>query len=169
LPALADPGGFMVNWTFAYNNYKPDKKTLDDLGWARYPETVSGEESRPPIGGINIGVSKYSSNSDMALEAVQCMTSEENQVQYAVDTANMPAREAAYEDTALQKAYPADLLTLFRTSIDAAGPRPASPYWATIVDATLSKWHPASSVDPSSTPKDSASFIQQALQGDVLI
>ena len=34
-------------------------------------------------------------------------------------------------------------------SIDTAGPRPPSPYWATIVNATLNKWHPADSVDPT--------------------
>ena len=32
-----------------------DESALDDLGWARYPETVAGEESKPPIGGITIG------------------------------------------------------------------------------------------------------------------
>jgi multiple sugar transport system substrate-binding protein len=169
LPPLADPGGFMVNWTFAYNNYVADKKTFADLGWARYPETVAGEESRPPIGGINIAVSKYSPHSELALAAVKCLTSEANQVQYAVETGNQPAREAAYQDPALKKQFPADLLQLWLDSINTAGPRPASPYWSTVVDATLNKWHPASSVDPSSTPKTSADFIQQALAGDVLI
>ncbi len=169
LPPLVDPGGFMVNWTFAYNNYVPDKKTLADLGWARYPQTVAGQESRPPIGGINIGVSKYSAHPDLALKAVQCITSQDEQVQYAVETANMPAREGAYQDPALKKQFPPDLLKLWLSSIDTAGPRPASPYWSTIVDATLNQWHPASSVDPSTTPQDSASFIEQALHGDVLI
>lgn len=51
-------GQFMVNWTFVYKNYegligKPggpgDDGAFDDLGWARYPATVEGEESRPPI------------------------------------------------------------------------------------------------------------------------
>ena len=32
------------------------RRRWGDLGWARYPETVEGEESRPPIGGINVGV-----------------------------------------------------------------------------------------------------------------
>ena len=49
-----DKGGFQVNWTFVYNNYV-DSDIIDDLGWARYPETVAGQESRPPIGGINVG------------------------------------------------------------------------------------------------------------------
>ena len=94
---------------------------------------------------------------------------EENQVQYAVETANMPARAAAYDDAGLQEQFPADLLELYRTSIDSAGPRPASPYWATIVNATLNKWHPADSVNPDSTPESSASFIEQVLHGEALL
>jgi multiple sugar transport system substrate-binding protein len=168
-PLGSDAGGFMVNWTFAYNNYAGDKAVLDDLGWARYPQTVAGEQSRPPIGGINVGVSPYGSHKDLALDAVRCITSLDNQVTYAIDTANMPARQAAYQDPKLRKQFPADLLQLWQESIDTAGPRPASPYWSTIVNATLSRWHPANSVNPDSTPKESASFIEDALQGKVLL
>jgi multiple sugar transport system substrate-binding protein len=102
------------------------------------------------------------------VEALKCITSEQNQVQYAVETANMPARTAAYDDAGLREQFPADLLELFRSSIDEAGPRPASAYWATIVNATLNKWHPADSVNDS-TPASSASFIEDALQGKVLL
>jgi multiple sugar transport system substrate-binding protein len=163
-----DKGGFQVNWTFVYNNYV-DSDIIDDLGWARYPETVAGQESRPPIGGINVGIGAFTDEPEFAAEAVQCITSEENQVQYAVETANMPAREAAYDDPGLQEQFPADLLELFRTSIDTAGPRPASAYWATIVNATLAKWHPADSVNPDSTPQSSASFIDEVLHGEALL
>ena len=105
-PLGSDQGGFMVNWTFAYNNYKADEKVLDDLGWARYPQTVQGEQSRPPIGGINVGISKFGKNQDLAAKAVQCITSEAEQVTYAIDTANMPAREAAYENAEAEGAVP---------------------------------------------------------------
>jgi multiple sugar transport system substrate-binding protein len=81
----------------------------------------------------------------------------------------MPAREAAYEDAGLQEQFPADLLDLFRQSIDSAGPRPPTAYWATIVNATLSEWHPAASVNPDSTPEASASFIDEALHGEALL
>lgn len=165
---FADPGGFMVNWTFIFNTVKPDEKTFDDMGWARYPATVEGEQSKPPIGGINIGVSKFTDDRDAALQAVECLTSEENQVQYAVETGNMPAREAAYDDADLRKQFPADLLTLWLESIDGAGPRPASPYWGTIVGAVLNDWHPASSVGEG-TPKRSATFINDVLSGEALL
>ena len=166
-PLGSDAGGFMVNWTFAYNSYTGD--VLKDLGWARYPETVAGEQSRPPTGGINVGVSTYGSHKDLALDAVRCITSLDNQVTYAVETANMPARQAAYQDPKLRKKFPADLLALWQSSINTGGPRPASPYWSTIVNATLSRWHPANSVNPDSTPAGSASFIEDALHGKVLL
>ena len=165
---FADPGGFMVNWTFIYNTVKPDEPTFDDLGFARYPATVEGQESKPPIGGINIGVSKFTDDRDIALEAVECLTSEENQVTYAVETGNMPAREAAYQDAELQKQFPEELLTLWLKSIDTAGPRPPSPYWGTIVGAVLNNWHPASSVGEG-TPQRSATFIENVLSGDALL
>ncbi len=168
-PFAEDPGGFQVNWTFVYKNYEADKAVIEDVGWARYPQTVEGEESRPPIGGINVGVGAFSTQEDMAMAAVQCITSEENQVQYAVETGNMPARQGAYEDPELMKQFPPDLLELFQTSIEGAGPRPASPYWSTIVSGVLTEWHPADSVDPASTPGEAASFIDDALQGDALL
>lgn len=167
-PLASDKGGFMVNWTFAYNNYK-DSDIADDLGWARYPETVAGQQSKPPTGGINVGVSPYGSHVDLAMDAVKCITSEKEQARYAIETANMPARQAAYDDPALKKQFPADLLQLWQDSIDTGGPRPASAYWATIVNATLNKWHPANSVNPDSTPGSSASFIEDALKGKVLL
>jgi multiple sugar transport system substrate-binding protein len=165
---FADPGGFMVNWTFIYNTVKPDKKTFEDLGYAPYPATVEGEPSKPPIGGINVGVSEFSDDRDLAIQAAECITSLENQVTYAVETANMPAREAAYDDAALRKQFPEELLTLWLESIDGAGPRPPSPYWGTIVGAVLNDWHPASSVGEG-TPKRSATFIENVISGDALL
>jgi multiple sugar transport system substrate-binding protein len=168
-PFATDEGAFQVNWTFVYNNYAADEEILNDLGWARYPATVEGQESRPPIGGINIGIGAFTDHPELTAEAMECITSEDNQVQYAVETANMPARDAAYEAPELQEQFPGDLLELYQTSMESAGPRPPSPYWSTIVNATLNEWHPASSVDAQSTPEQSAQLIEDALSGEALI
>ncbi len=167
-PFASDQGAFQVNWTFIYANYKGDKATLDDLGWARYPETVAGKPSRPPLGGINIGINKASKHLDQAIAATECITSTENQVTYAVETGNMPASKAAYQSPELAKAYPADLLQAFSDSIEAAGPRPVTPYWSDISSAIQSTWHSPSSVGPA-TPKDSAQFITDVLKGRKLL
>jgi len=167
-PFASSKGAFIVNWTFIYSNYKDDKATLADLGWTRYPETVAGTPSKPPLGGINIGINKHSSHVDDATAAAQCITSSDNQVTYAVDTGNMPASKAAYDSPDLKKAYPSDLLQAFSSSIDAAGPRPVTPYWSDISSAIQSTWHSPRSVG-SGTPKKSADFITDVLKGRKLL
>jgi multiple sugar transport system substrate-binding protein len=169
VPFATDPGGFQVNWTFVYANYQADKAVAEDLGWARYPQTVPGEESAPPIGGIDIGVSAFSEHPDFALEAASCIASDENQVTFAVQTGQMPSSETAYQAQELTESFPPDLLQLFQESVDTAGPRPASPYWASIVNAILNEWHPADSVNPNSTPEESASFVEAVLEGKSLV
>ncbi|WP_205471348.1 extracellular solute-binding protein [Nocardioides sp. SYSU D00038] len=170
------PGEFMTNWTFVYKNYEGliesgdiTQEDFDDLGWARYPATVEGEESKPPIGGIDIGVGAYSKHRDFALEAGECVTTSEAQVQLAVNEGLMPARASAYDAPELTEAYPADLLELFRTSIDSGGPRPKSAYYATISAALQSVWHSPRSVDPDKTPGESAKFLKDVLEGKALL
>jgi multiple sugar transport system substrate-binding protein len=70
-------GAFQVNWTFVYPTTKGASATaFKDLGWARYPETIAGKPSRPPVGGINLGIGAYSTHVDLALQAAKCITSE---------------------------------------------------------------------------------------------
>jgi multiple sugar transport system substrate-binding protein len=168
LGPFAHPGGFQVNWSFVYTHYPESGVVHDDIGWARYPRTVPGQPSRPPIGGINIGIGAATRYPGEALEAVACITSLENQVRFAIETGQMPALEAAYDAPGLRSRFPADLLALYRESIAEAGARPATPYWATIVNAILSRWHPPRSVDPERTPEQSEKFVRSVLRGDSL-
>jgi multiple sugar transport system substrate-binding protein len=165
----SDAGSFMVNWTYIFHNYdstEPD--VAKDIGYTRYPQSVAGDESRPPYGGIGIGVSEYSSHKDLALEAAMCVVSPDNQGVNAVLTGNMPASPAGYEYPPLQKLYPADLLALFQESVDTAAPRPATPYWSDISSSLQSTWHPPSSVTQD-TPAESASFTEEVIKGERLL
>lgn len=164
-------GQFMVNWTFVYKNYENsvDEDEFADLGWARYPQTVEGEASRPPIGGIDIGVGAYSENTDLALEAAECITDEEAQTALAVNDGLMPARQSPYESEELQEAYDPSLLELFQTSIEEGGPRPKSAFYSQISAAVQSVWHSPTSVDPATTPQDSATFLRDVLDGRRLL
>ena len=162
-------GSFLVNWTYIFHNYDATQPEIpDDIGYAMYPESVEGEEARPPYGGIGIGVSEYSSNKDVALEAAQCLVSPENQGVNAELTGNMPASPAGYDYPALAKLYPDDLRQLFQDSVDAAAPRSATPYWSDISSAIQSTWHSPVSVNDG-TPEKSATFIEQVLNGDKLL
>ncbi|MGN0064192.1 MAG: extracellular solute-binding protein [Nocardioides sp.] len=165
----SDQGSFMVNWTYIFHNYdETDPEVAKDIGYARYPQTVEGEESRPPYGGIGIGVSAFSDHKEMALEAAQCLVSGENQGINAAMTGNMPASTEGYQQKGVTDAYPADLLDLFQESVDAAAPRSVTPYWSDISSALQSTWHPASSVDQE-TPRRSREFIEQVLNGRTLL
>ena len=164
-------GAFMVNWTYIFNSYEEANPGFNkDIGYAPYPQTVQGEQSHPPYGGIGLGVSAYSNHVDEAMQAIECLTSPENQEVNAEITGNMPASKAGYEanGNALQKTYPADLLQLFQDSLDAAAPRTVTPYWSDISGGIQSTWHPPSGVN-SDTPSRSQSFIDDVLHGRSLL
>lgn len=172
------PGQFMTSWTFVYKNYQDtigapggpaDEAALEDLGWARYPATVEGEQSKPPIGGIDIGVGAFSENLEFAQEAAVCVTSAEAQSALAVNEGLMPSRASVYDSPELQEAYPPDLLSLWRESVDTGGPRPKSAFYSQISSAVQSVWHSPTSVDPESTPEESAEFLTAILSGEALL
>ena len=159
----------MVNWTYIWTNYdKTQPEVKDDLGFARYPQSTQGKASRPPYGGIGVGVSEYSRHKDEAMQAIECITSPENQGVNAELTGNMPASSAGYQYPALAKIYPPPLLALFQESLDAAAPRTVTPYWSDISGALQSSWHPPDGVDDQ-TPPDSQQFIEDVLQGRSLL
>ncbi len=162
-------GAFMVNWTYIYHNYdeaQPD--VAEDIGYTMYPETIEGEEARPPYGGIGVGVSNYSNNVDEAMQAIECITNPDNQGVNAELTGNMPASSAGYDYAPLKEIYPPDLMELFQQSLDAAAPRTVTPYWSDISGAIQSTWHPPSSVS-TDTPSESQTFIEDVLQGKTLL
>jgi multiple sugar transport system substrate-binding protein len=162
-------GAFLVNWTYIWTNYdETQPEVKDDLGFTRYPQSTEGEESRPPYGGIGVGVSAYSRHKDEAMQAIECITSPDNQGVNAELTGNMPASSAGYDYPALSKIYPQDLLDLFQESLDAAAPRTVTPYWSDISGALQSSWHPPDSVNKD-TPPDSQQFIEDVLHGRSLL
>jgi multiple sugar transport system substrate-binding protein len=178
----SDRGSFLVNWTYTWTNYDAAQPQVkEDMAFARYPQTVAGEDSRPPYGGIGIGVSSASEKKDWAIEAMECLVSPENQAVNAAFTGNMPASEAGYDavrqggpddlDQAQRDAllgYPDPLIDLWIESLDAAAPRTVSPYWSDISGGIQSVWHPPSSVDQD-TPARSKEFIGQVLRGEALL
>jgi multiple sugar transport system substrate-binding protein len=99
----SDAGSFMVNWTFIYHNYDASEPNVSmDIGYTQYPQTVSGQSSRPPYGGIGIGVSSHSNYVQQANEAADCIVSPDNQALNAALTGNMPASQAGYDSEKLK-------------------------------------------------------------------
>lgn len=175
LPFMFDgPGEFMTNWTFVYKNYEPTpdngftKEQFSDLGWARYPRTVADEESRPPVGGIDIAVGEFTENKDWAFEAAQCVSSPEAQQQLAVTDGLMPSRQSVYESQELVDAFDPTVLELFQQSLESGAPRPKSAYYNLISGAVQARFHPPTSVSQD-TPAEAAEYLRDVLDGKALL
>ena len=105
---------FQINYPFIYPSaaeVKDPKDFQKKIGWARYPRVKAGEQSRPPLGGINLGVSAFSKKPDLAFRAARCLAKPENQIVATEKGGLPPTTESLYDDKKVKKAYPfGDLL-----------------------------------------------------------
>ncbi|MBN2621996.1 MAG: extracellular solute-binding protein [Acidimicrobiales bacterium] len=170
----SEDGGFMVNWPYVYGAAAAaveegalDQATFDDIAWARVPRVDEGTESAPPLGGIDLGVGAFTDHPDLAVDAVNCITSVESQTEYMLAEGNSGARSAVFDDPEVREAFP--MADLIRESIDTATPRPRSSYYPDISAATVREFHPPGGVDPDSTPEDADELIVNVLQDEQLL
>ncbi|MEQ4209934.1 extracellular solute-binding protein [Actinopolymorpha sp. B9G3] len=189
---LAANGGFMTNWPFVYTaetsmltdlegqlesaKSEADKEKLrqavedqeariDDIGWARWPAVVEGEPSAPPLGGIDLAVGAFSEHPELAVDAVECLTSPESQQTYMLGEGLLATVESVYTDPAIRKAFP--MAELLRESVDEAAPRPVTPYYPDITATIQRTWHPPAGLN-AQTPARSADLIVAVLQDNEL-
>ena len=139
---------YQVNYPFVYASAKDGApKIFKQMGAAKYPQVVPGQESKPPLGGINLAVSSYSRKKDLAWEAIRCMIKAENQITIMEKGGLPPVREDLYDQPEVKKAYPGFASTI-RDSIRDAAPRPAaSPAYQDISLAIQDAIHPVSKIN----------------------
>jgi multiple sugar transport system substrate-binding protein len=158
-------GGFLVIWPYIFAD--PSTEGLrKDIGWTRYPRTVASQPSAPPLGGINLAVSAFSENQDLAYQAAQCITSAEHQKDYMLAAGNPAAKAVVYDDPEVREAYP--MADAIRSSIDAAAPRVPTPYWSEVSSALQRAFHSPGSVN-AQTPAEATQLITDVLQGRALL
>jgi multiple sugar transport system substrate-binding protein len=161
-------GGFMLNWPYVYATIQANvklgsvkKSVLDNLGWARYPQAVGGQPSAPPLGGGNMAISKFSKHQAASFDALKCIISPEMEKQNILIGGNPIANGAVYDDPQVQAKFP--MATLMRDSINAAGPRPVTPYYGDVSAAIQRDWHPQSSLNPNNAPGATSKLISNVL------
>lgn len=166
--------GFMVNWPFVYPRALSgveagtlEQSVPDDYGWAQYPQVVEGEQSRPPYGGINIAVGAFSDHVDLAYAAAQCAVSEQNQKYYFLTNGNPASLASVYDDPEVVEDFP--MAPVIRQSLEAAAPRPQTPYYSEVSSSIQRSYHPPSSVDPGSTGERAADLIEAVLAKEELL
>ena len=160
--------GFLLNWPYVWAALAERKVDwVDDVAWARYPQSVAGEESKPPLGGIELGVNAASDAKENAWDAIACITSADHQALYMQGTGNPAARKAVYDRPEIREMFP--MADLIRASLDSGAPRPITQYYGDISTALQRTWSPPESVNPDSTPAESTQLIQDVLKGEALL
>ena len=165
---------FMVNWPFVWGRALAaveggtlDASVPEDYGWALYPQVDEGTPSAPPIGGINIGVGAFSADVDAAYEAVECITSLENQTYYFTTNGNPAALAAAYDDPEVLEVFP--MAPVIRQSLEQAAPRPLTAYYSEVTTSIQRSYHPPSAVTPGATGERATELITSVLAGEQLL
>jgi multiple sugar transport system substrate-binding protein len=140
---------FMINYPFVYPSAKENAPDVfKQLGIALYPGVDKGKPSRPPLGGINLGVSAYSDNKDVSFDAIKCLVQPDNQITAATLGGLPPVREDVYGTKDIEKAYPG-FSDLIKESIDNAAPRPVTPAYTDVSLAIQRALHPVGDIDPA--------------------
>ena len=163
---------FLVNWPYTWAAMGPDGDKVafrdTDVGFTTYPETVAGTASKPPFGGIEIGIGAYTSHKSQALDATKCITSAAHQEEYMVSSGNPAANTTMYQQADVLKAFPNGLAATILTSLQQAGPRPQSQYYGDLSTALQKSFSPPNSVS-AKTPSKAQNFILQVLKGKKLL
>jgi multiple sugar transport system substrate-binding protein len=140
---------FQINYPFVYPSAKENAPDVfRQMGAALYPRVDPDRPSEPPIGGINIGVSAFSKNPELAFEAVECLIQPDNQLEIAQLGGLPPVRSDVYDRPEIEKIYPG-FADLIRTSIENAAPRPSeSPAYQDLSLAIQRAVHPTTQIAP---------------------
>ena len=167
----AGGSSFMLNYPFVYpsaSENAPD--VFEQMGFALYPRIDADMPSRPPLGGIHLGVSAYSNNKDLTFEAIKCLVQPENQIIAATMGGLPPVREDLYGTKELDEAYPG-FADLIKESIDNAAPRPLTPAYTDVSLAIQRSLHPPGDIDPNdvgSVYDDLHDAVEKAVQREGL-
>ena len=168
----AGDSAFMLNYPFVYPSAKENAPDVfKQMAAARYPAVDAGKPSRPPLGGINLGISAYSANKDLAFEAASCLVQPDNQVTAAVDGGLPPVRQDLYGSKEIDDAYPG-FADLIEESIDAAAPRPVTPAYTDVSLAIQRALHPVGKINPddvTSVYEDLRDKLDQAVHREGLL
>jgi len=164
---------FMVNYPFVFPSAKENAPEVAEvMGAAKYPKVVRDIESKPPLGGINLAVSSFSTKADLAFEAIECLVQPRNQLEIARRGGLPPVRSDLYDRPAIEQIYPG-FADLIRESIEDADPRPGeSPAYQDLSLAIQRAVHPTTSIDPedpAETYERLKSRVEQAVKREGLL
>ncbi len=167
-------GGFMVNWPYVWAAFDSaiEEGSLpadfkDDVGWAPYPRVDAGTETAPPSGGLGLSISAFSARQDLAVQAIRCLTTEQSQIEFMKTAGNPAALASVFDNPEIRELFP--MADEIRAGMDAATPRPVSPYYGDVTGAIQTSFHPPDALDPQTTPRSADELLEAVLSNQRLI
>ncbi len=159
---------FMINYPFVYPSARENAPEIfEHMGWARWPQVLPGQPSRPPLGGINLGIGAFSEHPELAFEAAECIRSAEHQILAATEGGLPPTIAELYDEPELRAVYPfADVI---RESLEDAAPRPVSPAYNDVSLAIQRSLHPPDRIDPAEDLPELEDAVNKALDSRGLL
>ena len=159
---------FEINYPFVYPSAQQNAPAIaKQMGWAEYPRVDAKLPSRPPVGGVDLAVSSYSTHKQQAFDAIMCLRNRPNQLRNAVKGGLPPTLASLYRDPRLIKGgYPfaGEILD----SLQRGGVRPKTPAYQSVSIALQTTMYPPSSAGPGKLPQ-LRSQLQDAIQSKGLI
>jgi multiple sugar transport system substrate-binding protein len=159
---------FEINYPFVYPSAQENAPAIaKQMAWAEYPRVDGNRPSRPPVGGIDLAVSAFSTHKRQAFDAIGCLRDRENQLRNAVKGGLPPTLASLYRDPRLIKGgYPfaAEILD----SLQRGGVRPKTPAYQSVSIALQTTLYPPSVAGPGKLPQ-LRSQLQDAIEFKGLI
>jgi multiple sugar transport system substrate-binding protein len=159
---------FEINYPFVWQSaMSTNPSVAKQMGYALFPEVVSGVAPHVSIGGYNLGVSSHSKHAQLAFDAISCLTQEQYEINYAVKGGLAPVRGSVYEIPSFDKLYP--FHSLIKSQLQTYGIRPQTPSYADVTLAIQKALSPTSNIIPSSVVNTLRNEIRLSLSSGALL
>jgi multiple sugar transport system substrate-binding protein len=159
---------FEINYPFVWQSAQATNPAIaKEMGYALFPEVISGLAPHVSIGGYNLGVSSHSQHPELAFDAIDCLTQEQHEITYAVKGGLAPVRTAVYGIPSFDAAYP--FHALIKRQLETYGIRPQTPSYADVTLAIQKTLSPTSSIQPSTVVSTLRSEIKLSLSSGALL
>jgi multiple sugar transport system substrate-binding protein len=151
---------FMRNWPYAWNIFeKQGTPVKGKVGVSSLPSFKPGM-SASTLGGWQLGINKYSRNTDAAKRLIKFLTSPEAQKTLAITIGYKPTRKSLYKDKDLMSKQPfiARLYDIFLH----ARARPVTPYYMMITQVMQPEFSAA--LSGIKTPEEALRSAQKQIE-----
>jgi multiple sugar transport system substrate-binding protein len=164
----AGTAAFEINYPFVWQSAQKANPTVaKQMGYAAFPQVVSGIAPHVSIGGYNLAVSAHSQHQQLAFDAINCLTQQQYEVSYAVKGGLAPVRGSVYAIASFDKLYP--FHALIQSQLQTYGLRPQTAAYADVTLAIQKALSPTANIDPKTVVNTLRNEIKLSLSSQALL